>query len=175
MQRRPHERGYGTNAKFVRGTESWFSFCAIRGAAMEPYGTGYPRCVIAPVVCQTFQGPLRGRFIKNPDLSRCVRRLAILQRRSVHRPGTERSQTLCWREMDSNSRSPVSGDTPSATANHPLQPSPSAKARLALRTEGFDLFAEILRAVQAVSKIEPKPRRRRRPGAGGYGCVTSAA
>jgi hypothetical protein len=53
-----------------------------------------------------------------------------------------------WREMDSNSRSPVSGDTP----ERPLITSPaitSAKARLALRTEGFDPFAEILRAARA--------------------------
>ena len=32
-------------------------------AAMESCSTGYPGCVIAPVVCQTFQGPLRGRPI----------------------------------------------------------------------------------------------------------------
>jgi hypothetical protein len=47
--------------------------------------------------------------------------------------------------MDSNSRSPFSGDTP----QRPLIASPgiiSAKSRLALRTKGFDPFAEIPRA-----------------------------
>jgi hypothetical protein len=56
--------------------------------------------------------------------------------------------TLCWREMASNSQSRVSGDTRERPLP-PLQPSFSAKARLALRTEGFDPFAEILRAAQA--------------------------
>jgi hypothetical protein len=54
-------------------------------------------------------------------------------------------QTPCWREMDSNSLSPVSGDTP----QRPLIASPgiiSAKSRLALRTKGFAPFAEIPRA-----------------------------
>jgi hypothetical protein len=52
--------------------------------------------------------------------------------------------TLRWREMDSNSWSPL-GDTP----QRPLIASPgiiSAKSWLALRTKGFDFFAEILRA-----------------------------
>jgi hypothetical protein len=70
--------------------------------------------------------------------------------------------TLCWREMDSNSRSPVSGDTP----QRPRIASPgiiSAKSRLALRTKGFDPFAEILRASpeshRFLAKV-PAPRRR---------------
>jgi len=57
-----------------------------------------------------------------------------------------RGMTPRWREMDSNSRSPVSGDTP----QRPQIASPgiiSAKSRLALRTKGFEPFAEILRAL----------------------------
>jgi hypothetical protein len=73
--------------------------------------------------------------------------------------------TRRWREMDSNSRSPVSGDTP----QRPRIASPgiiSAKSRLALRTKGFDPFAEILRASpeshQFLAKV-PAPRRRDPP------------
>jgi hypothetical protein len=67
--------------------------------------------------------------------------------------------------MDSNSRSPVSGDTP----QRPRIASPgiiSAKFRLALRTKGFDPFAEILRASpeshRFLAKV-PAPRRRDTP------------
>src|SRR6202040_1177607 len=67
--------------------------------------------------------------------------------------------------MDSNSRSPVSGDTP----QRPRIASPgiiSAKSRLALRTKGFDPLAEILRASpeshRFLAKV-PAPRRRDTP------------
>src|ERR1700731_2141003 len=67
--------------------------------------------------------------------------------------------------MDSNSRSPVSADTP----QRPRIASPgiiSPKPRLALRTKGFDPFAEILRASpeshRFLAKI-PAPRRRDPP------------
>ena len=67
--------------------------------------------------------------------------------------------------MDSNSRSPVSGDTP----QRPRIASPgiiSEKSRLALRTKGFDPFAEILRASpeshRFLAKV-PAPRRRDTP------------
>jgi hypothetical protein len=67
--------------------------------------------------------------------------------------------------MDSNSRSPVSGDTP----QRPRIASPgiiSAKSRLVLRTKGFDPLAEILRASpeshRFLAKV-PAPRRRDTP------------
>src|SRR3984893_15282753 len=67
--------------------------------------------------------------------------------------------------MDSNSRSPVSGDTP----QRPRIAPPgiiSAKSRLALRTKGFDPFAEILRASpeshRFLAKV-PAPRLRDTP------------
>src|ERR1700736_2178204 len=73
--------------------------------------------------------------------------------------------TQRWRDMDSNPRSPVSGAAP----QRPRIASPgiiSAKSRLALRTKGFDPFAEILRASpeshRFLAKV-PAPRRRDPP------------
>src|ERR1700736_3242610 len=73
--------------------------------------------------------------------------------------------TQRWRDMDSNPRSPVSGAAP----QRPRIASPgiiSAKSRLALRTKGFDPFAEILRASpeshRFLAKV-PAPRRRDTP------------
>src|ERR1700738_2999412 len=67
--------------------------------------------------------------------------------------------------MDSNSRSPVSGDSP----QRPRIASPgiiSAKSRLSRCTKGFDPFAEILRASpeshRFLAKV-PAPRRRDTP------------
>ena len=65
-------------------------------------------------------------------------------------------RTVCWREVDSNLRSPVSGDTP----QRPRIASPgiiSAKSRLALRTKGFDPFAEVLRASPESLQISEFP------------------
>ena len=85
--------------------------------------------------------------------------------RAPNRRKTGSHETRRWREMDSNPRSPVRGDTP----QRPRIASPgiiSAKSRLALRTKGFDPFAEILRASpeshRFLAKV-PAPRRRDTP------------
>ena len=82
---------------------------------------------------------------------------------ALHRLATATMVPSPRRLPHSISRSPVSGDTP----QRPLIASPgiiSAKSRLALRTKGFDPFAEILRASPESHRFLAKVPRSTPPG-----------